>query len=193
MIEIAAWSTGGGKGNLLQACAFLLSVLGVTMSASCPVGVTTLTVATTAEALELSEALLCSGAGDFEVEWSGEVLVTKTISVSNSTSLTVTGSGSTMLPQAVIDGGGDVQLFVVDAGSSLELNSLSIQRGLAWPGSGGAVEVVDSSLLTVIDCSFSYNNASYFGGKEVLLFACFQHTYKDVSNNEIERGTNYLS
>lgn len=135
------------------------------MPAPCATGVTTLPVSSTAEALELSEALLCSGAGEFEVEWSGEVLVTSTISVSNSTSLKVTGSGST-LPLAVVDGGDEVQLFVVDAESSLELSGLSIQRGLAG---AGAVEVMDLSLLTVVDCSFSYN-----AGGELEHVSCFK-------------------
>eukprot|EP00752_Nemacystus_decipiens_P017814 g15971.t2 len=122
----------------------------------------------TAEALELSEALLCSGAGEFEAIWSGEVLVTSTIFVSNGTSLKITSSSSSTSlvftsggaatgSQAVIDGGDEVQLFVVDAISSLELNGLSLQRGLAG---AGAVEVMDSSLLTAVDCSFSYNGVA---------------------------------
>lgn len=104
------------------------------------------TVSSTVQALDLSEALLCSGAGEFEVEWSGEVPIASTISVSNGTSLKVTGNGTTSLPQAVIDGGVEVQLFVVEEeGSSLEVENLSLQRGLAWPGSGGPVRVSLSS------------------------------------------------
>lgn len=73
-------------------------------------GVTALSVSSTAEALELTNELQCSGAGDFEVEWSGEVVVTKTLAVSNGTSLKVTGS---IFDGAVMDGGGAIQLFVV--------------------------------------------------------------------------------
>lgn len=174
-MEIFARITARGKDNLFQACAILF-VLGVTisspaMSTPCPADVTTLSVSSTAEAVELSEALLCSGSGKFEVEWSGEVLVTKTMSVSNSTSLKIIGSGSTSPPQAVINGGDEVRLFVVQGGSSLELNNLSIQPGMAWPGIGEAVLVMDSSQLTVVDCSFSYSEAWSSGG-ETHLCAC---------------------
>lgn len=168
VMVVCALSSARGKGNLFQAFALLLSVLCVTMSAPCPEGVITLSVSSTADVLELSEALLCSGEGEYEVEWSGEVLVTSTISVSNSTSLKITGSVSSTLPQAVVDGGDEVQLFVVDAGSSLELSGLSIQRGVTSDGRA-AVEVMGSSLLTAIDCSFSYNS----GGERGNQCSCF--------------------
>lgn len=72
----------------------------------CAVGVTTLVVSSNAEALDLSEALLCSG-GQFEVAWVGNVRITSTIAVSNGTSLRITGSS--FGAQGVVDGGGDTR------------------------------------------------------------------------------------
>lgn len=49
---------------------------------SCLEGTTTLNVSTTAEALELSDSLDCFESGHFEVNWSGNVLLSQTITVS---------------------------------------------------------------------------------------------------------------
>lgn len=100
----------------LAECLVLLVVVIVSSESQtlCADGLTELSVSSAAEAAELSNALLCSGSGQFEVDWSGNVLVSTTFAISNGTSLKVTGVGA-----AVIDGGGMTQLFAVEGGAFL--------------------------------------------------------------------------
>ncbi|CAM9630947.1 unnamed protein product, partial [Sphacelaria rigidula] len=148
---------------LLWLTAFLgPSAVGPVSGTSCPEGLTDWNVSTTAEALELSDALQCSGPGQFEVHWSGEVLLTRTITISNESSVAVWGHGA---GEAVIDGGGAVRLFEVDDGSTLQLSSLSLVGGWADEyGDGGAVMVTNSSQLRASNCFFIGNNATDHGG-----------------------------
>lgn len=143
-----------------------LVLLTIAQSA-CPEEATTLLVASTDDALELTEALNCSGPGQFEVEWSGEVMLNATIDVPEGISLKVTGSSSSSSPilglfdEAVIDGGSDllatpsvlgIQLFTVDENAILELDSVSLVRG--W-GYGAAVSLGEGSRLVARNCSFT--------------------------------------
>lgn len=162
--------------KLVASWVSLLGVLGLADSqdtslplTTCPVGVSARNVSTTAEALELSDALLCSGPGQFEVEWIGAVLLAETIVVSNGLSLKVSGRGE----EAIIDGGGGVRLFEVLIGSVLELDKVSLVRG--GPGHdgsslnyGGAVIVSGLSRLTATECFFKDNNATTYGGKKCI-------------------------
>lgn len=92
----------------------------------CAGGVTNRTISNSAQAFDLTEVLMCSG-GQFEVTWVGEVLLTRTIAVSDGTSLKVLGSSS---GGSVIDGEGlQHQLFNVSEGSTLELQGLSLMNG----------------------------------------------------------------
>lgn len=126
-----------------------------TSSTFCAPGVTTRNVSNTEQALELSDALYCSGSAQFEVHWVGEVLLTQTIAVSNGNSIKVMGRGA---DEAVIDGGGAVRLFEVNKGSTLELNGVSLVGG--WSsGKGGAVQLSDFSRLAAANCSFVGNVA----------------------------------
>jgi len=66
-------------------------------------------------------------------------------------------------PAAItFDGGGSVQLFVVNAGSSLGLKGLTLSNGRATSTSGGAI--VNYGNLTVTAGTFSGNSASGYGG-----------------------------
>lgn len=146
--------------RLVVICVSLLSILGWAKGqVTCPVGVTARNVSSTAEALELSDALNCSGRGQFEVDWSGNVLLPRTITISNGSSVKVTGLG----PEAVIDGGGAVRLFEVDEGSTLEINRVSLVGGRSAgeiPGEGGgAVQLLSLSRLAAVNCSFVGNTA----------------------------------
>lgn len=136
----------------------LLSVLGLAKAQAtpCEAGVTTRNVTSTADALELSDALRCSGPAEFEIDWVGEALLTRTIAVSNGSSVKVMGRGA---GEAVIDGGGAVRLFEVNEGSTLELNRVSLVGGFS-SGDGGAVHLAADSRLSVVNCSFVENIAS---------------------------------
>ncbi|CAM9436690.1 unnamed protein product, partial [Sphacelaria rigidula] len=117
------------------------------------------------DASELRDALLCPGPHQFEVAWSGEVMLTSTISISNESSVKVWGD---VAGDAVIDGGGAVQLFKVDDGSTLELDGLSLTGGNASSLAeihGGAVFLSNRSRLHAYSCSFFGNYAEDFGGR----------------------------
>ena len=58
----------------------------------CPTTVEEFVVATTSDAEKLSEALLCDGPGSFVVSWHGNVLLSRTLSVSNGSTLNVESS-----------------------------------------------------------------------------------------------------
>lgn len=122
---------------------------------ACPVDVSSLLVSSPEGALELAEALNCSGPGQFEVDWRGEVLVSSTIDVPDGVSLTVTGSplGTDF---AIINGSGDpgVQIFTVGDGAELELNGVSLVDGF---GFGAAVFASEGSRLVARNCTFVGN------------------------------------
>ncbi|CAN0014564.1 unnamed protein product [Scytosiphon promiscuus] len=153
--------------------ASLAAVLGTmamphVQAATCPVALDARVVSTTEEASELSEALLCSGAGEFEVEWQGQVLLERPILISNGSYVKVAGANA---EEAVIDGGDAVVLFNVGGGSTLELDGLSLVRGVAtytatysYGGGGAVILRSDDCTLTASGCSFIGNNAIDTGG-----------------------------
>ena len=124
-------------------------------------------VATTAEEETLAEALQCDGPGVFTVSWNGDVLISRTISLSNGSTLDVTGSSSESTNGAVI-GDGTVLLFEADLGSAVLLTSLTLSGG------NGALSVAVESIVEVVDCIFMFNNktstSSYGGGGLTVLF-----------------------
>ena len=109
----------------------------------------------TVAAKSLAEAMLCSG-GNFEVEWMGKIMVTKTIYVLDGASLRITGASD-----AAADGGGTVQVLIVSNGY-LYLKNLDIVNGNA--SDGGAILVASESELFVEGVSFSSNTAKDMGG-----------------------------
>ncbi|CAM9477686.1 unnamed protein product [Ectocarpus fasciculatus] len=162
-------TTPRAMSRVRRTCVSLLCIVGFAKSqSSCLEGTTTLNVSTTAEALELSDSLDCFGSGHFEVNWSGSVLLSQTTTVSNFSSLSVTGVGA----EAVIDGGGAVGLFDVNNSSALLLDGVSLIGG-SGVDSGG-VEVSKSTLL-VRNSSFVGNTGSEGGainsGNSIVLIA----------------------
>ena len=120
-------------------------------------------MATTSDAEELSEALLCDGPGNFVVRWHGNVILSGTLSVSNGSTLNVTGSSDSSDDGdsgAVIVSDGTVLLLEVDLGSNASLT------GLTFSGGDGAVRINGESFVEVTDCSFVDNNrtSSNLGG-----------------------------
>ena len=114
-----------------------------------------ISVATTSDAEKLSEALLFDGPGNFVVSWHGNVILSDTLSVSNGSTLNVTGSSDSADDGdsgAVIFSDGTVVLFEVDLGSTVSLT------GLTFSGGDGAVRVNGESFVEVTDCSFMDNN-----------------------------------
>ena len=144
-------------------CWLLLSILAVAKSQvlpACPAGIINRTIANSAQAVNLTETLLCSG-GHFEVTWVGDVSLTRAIAVSDGTSLEISGSSS---GRSIVDGGAENQLFNVSNGSTLGLQGLSLVNGASSLG-GGAVGLSGSSSLEIVDCWFNGNTADNYGGK----------------------------
>ncbi|CAM9616498.1 unnamed protein product, partial [Ectocarpus sp. 6 AP-2014] len=117
-------------------------------------------VSTPAEALELSDALLCSGPGQFEVTWSGNVVLTRTIALSDGKSVKIAGAGA---GEAVIASGEPHVRLLALNGSTLELDGLSLVGAEAtmatveWDEiieNGAGLLVSGSSRLDVYNCSF---------------------------------------
>lgn len=185
--------------------ALLLIILRVTDAATCPEGIDARVVSNTAEASELGEALLCSGAGYFEVDWIGEVVLERSIIISNGSSVKVTGVDP---GEAVIDGGDAIRLFQVSGSSTLLLNGLSLVGGfvtstesdddeadykfefralqtvpeIAQDGSGGAVFVADEdSRLTASTCTFARNSADARGG----MYVCIQRVVQAKGGGQV--------
>ncbi len=146
---------------------FLLSILAIVRSQvlpSCPLGITNLTISNTAQAVDLADALLCSG-GRFEVDWVGELLLPRTIAVSDGSSLKISGSSS---GGSVVDGGAQKQLFSVSGASFLDLQGLSLVNGNSSSG-GGATGLSGSSSLRVVNCSFEGNSVGGGGDGGMIL------------------------
>lgn len=138
-------------------------------------------VATTGDLQKFTDALKCTGPGVFSVTWNSSLLIEQTIEVSNLKNVTITGSGFQTIRGASGDNN-DVGtgIFSVSIGSSLGLNHLVLEGGSS--DHGGAVVVLSSSYLHVVDCIFTNNKASR-GGKNIF-------SGKDVQRNK-SKATSY--
>ena len=159
----------------------LLLPLPLLHASRCPTVVQRTVVATTLDADNLAEHLLCEGPGRFAVSWHGDVKLSRTLSVSNGTHLNVTGSSEST--GAVIISDGTVLLLEVDLGSTVLLT------GLTFSGGDGALRVAGESFVKVIDCSYLHNNrtsSGTTGGKPaVLLVLCMSpRKHSEQSKNK---------
>lgn len=116
----------GVIGFLLGLLLFVLRLCATTTS-PCSPQVVSMEVVEPDDTILLNEALSCSGAGKFSVNWIGHVVVSQTVLVANSSVLVITGQGPNY---SVVDGEGLVRLFEVD-GASLQLNNVSVIQGLS--------------------------------------------------------------
>ncbi|CAM9940423.1 unnamed protein product [Ascophyllum nodosum] len=127
-------------------------------------------VSTTSDAARLAEALLCDGPAVFTVIWNGDIVSSRTLNVSNGSTLSVTGSSENS-DNAVITGDGTVLLLQVDLDSNVSLT------GLTLSGGDGAVRVIGGSFVEVVNCTFTRNKrtssdqggAVYVNGSSVVL------------------------
>ena len=137
----------------------------------CPTTVKEMVVANTSGAEKLTEALRCDGRGTFVVSWHGNVMLSRTLSVSNGSILNVVGSleskDGTDTGGAVVISDGTVLLFKVDLASNVSLT------GLTLSGGDGALRVTGTSFVEFIDCSFTHNKRSSpnEGGGLTVLFS----------------------
>lgn len=125
------------------------------MASVCAPDMQFLTVASASEALAFAQAVNCTGPGSFSVDWTGTVETQATVSISNGTTLVISGS-----QDAIIDGGGQIQMFDVSS-ATLKLSNLVLENGNS--SEGGAIKALSSN-VTVTDCVFVENHASLNGG-----------------------------
>ena len=149
----------------------LLLPLPLLRSSPCPSNVEEMVVKTTTHANTLAEALLCEGSASFTVRWHGNVILSRTLSVSNGSTLNVTASSESTDADtgAVVTSDGTLLLFEADLGSTVSLTGLTLHGG------DGALTVTGGSLVEVIDCTFTRNNrtSSYQGGGLTRLFSLY--------------------
>ena len=152
----------------------LLLPLPLLRSSPCPSTVEEMDVTTTTHANTLAEALLCEGSASFTVSWHGNVILSRTLSVSNGSTLNVAASSESADTGAVVTSDGTLLLFEADLGSTVSLTGLTLHGG------DGALTVTGGSLVEVIDCTFTKNNrtSSGRGGGLARLFSLYlpQHT-----------------
>lgn len=86
------------------------------------------------------------------------MFVAETINVTSGTSLNITGAGLGV----AADGGGGIQLFYVDKGSSLHLSDMTLSNGNATDG--GAIFGNEASISLSGNMSFISNSAAADGG-----------------------------
>ena len=158
--------------EIFIALQLVLLPLSLQHAAPCPTIEQEMIVATTAEAEALAKALQCDGPGVFTVSWNGDVLTSRTISVSNGSTLDVTGSSEGT--NGAVIGDGTILLFEVDLGSTVSLT------GLTFSGGNGALSVAGESIVEMADCSFMFNNKTSTpfyggGGLTVLLLSSCLH------------------
>ena len=108
----------------------------------------------TASATSLANATSCSER-KFNVKWMGHVNAIRTIYVFDGTSLNITG-----ISDAVMDGGGKVQILLV-SNRQLYLKNMEIVNGNG--SEGGAIFVGSGSELFIEGASFSSNTAQTMG------------------------------
>ena len=107
------------------------------------------------QARALAQALNCSG-GNFVVEWTGRVVVDRTLVVVGGTNLSITGIGLS----AVMDGGRSIGLLTA-SNSFLRVSNMIILSGSST--SGGAITAFGSSIF-LNDTTFIGNVAEVYGG-----------------------------
>lgn len=137
-------------------------------TAPCPSNATVeLDVATAADLQTFTDAINCTGPGVFNITWCSSLTIEQTIEVSNQKKVTIRGSGFHTIRDALDDDDDDgIGIFSVFNGSSLRLEHLVLEGGLSEHG--GAVAVLASSYLHVVDCIITNNKASR-GGEKLFL------------------------
>lgn len=116
-------------------------------------------VSTAVEASTLGEDLdRCKGL-EFNVYWRGSILLGAPLELTNSTTLRVSGDST---ETSLVDGGDEVNLFVVSELSVLHLEGLGLTAG--YGDNGGAVAAVGGASVTLVDCNIYGNRATSNGG-----------------------------
>ena len=136
-------------------------------------------VKNTSDAAMLADTILCSH-GNFEVEWRGHVRVNTTILVVNWTNVRIFGNSD-----AIVDGEGTIQIFLVTNGS-LHLSNLRIENGTG--AKGGAIIAAAGSEVHTENVIFSSNTAHDVGGAIYAHFSTLFFTSTTFNGNNAFDG-----
>ena len=138
----------------------IVAALAVSLSASAQTTFTVPSTATPTLEIALNPALSGIQPGDtIELLPSGVFADTYTVTVGG---ITIRGLGSAPI---VLDGFGQGPIFTLDfpERDGIVFENLRLINGMT-SGTGGAIDVVDASTLTLIDCEFENNTAAVAGG-----------------------------
>ena len=143
--------------------------------APCPSDTVSVNLAATEDIQRLTDAMNCSGGGEYNVTWSNSLQLESRIKVSTGKHVTITGSSKTPTVTAaphhthdnisIVDVGDISGIFLVSDNSTLTIHKMVLDGG--YSEDGGAVAVISSSYLNVIDCVFTNNNA--LNGGDIML------------------------
>lgn len=142
----------------------LCSYIGVAEGDLCDSEIVNFNVSTSAEALNVSDSLYinCTNAQQFIVDWVGNVQIQEPFNVTAGRALTIRHSSTD--EAAVIDGGWDTQLFVLDTAAIVVLENVVLMRGRAR-STGAAVHASAGSKFNAFNCTFKDNVATEGGGE----------------------------
>lgn len=138
----------------------LLTWVDAAESAECFDQAVEINVYDTTNTSDLAQTLACSTTEELTVVWQGEVQLSSTLAVGNSTTLKITGVNG-----ASMNGGGAIQLIRVTGGATLILTNVSLRGGWVPDGEGGSISANENSSVFLEDCSFIDNKAGTNGGE----------------------------
>lgn len=126
----------------------------------CDSGVMAMNVGNSIDLEDFVIAMKCNGTAVFNVTWSGKNQIIGRIEVSEMKSVTITGVALLDTPPAAAN---DAQtgMFFVHGESTLNLCNLMLDGGTSTEG--GAISVVETSVVNVFNCTFT-NNVATNGG-----------------------------
>lgn len=139
----------------------LLRIVEIVVGVSCSTDGTAfdLLISNTSDANTLVDALACSSAAHFIVEWRGRVELLRTLVVSNGSVLDITGT-----QDAAVFSSGTLQLIAVTGGAQLHVRNISLEDGYAASGHGGAISAEAANVI-IQHCQFTGNWAGTSGGE----------------------------
>lgn len=141
--------------------------------APCPPDTVTVDAISSTGAKDLTDALNCTGPGVVHVAVHGRLQIEQRIEISDQKNVVIKGSADNALDSMIdaysyaeIDAGHKSGIFLVSNGSTLSISQLILKGG--YSQNGGAVDVISSSFLYVVNSTFMNNRASSAGGANTL-------------------------
>jgi predicted outer membrane repeat protein len=160
-------------------------------AAPCTPKIQSFVISNAKSARDFTAAATCTN-GKLTADWRVSLTLDAPIVVGQGTQLLVK---STLEDNIIISGDGTIQLFTVQTGAALELDSLTLGRGSSKAGSGGAVFLADSSSVRATQVRFVDNSALADSGGAIYASPNTTVAIERCSflNNTAEYGAGLLS